>query len=122
MAMNVSLCGPHSLETSTFVPLLGAAGLVCRTSAPLLAMKRYLSHQVGSCEVFAASAGLPAARASANEAIAVRMYNLRVGKRTHTPPNLAQQNATCVRREARRRGASRSGAQPRFVDDVTAEE
>src|SRR5919201_149334 len=122
MAMNVSLCGPHSLETSTFVGVDALGTVIACASAPLLAMKRYLSHHVGSCELFAASTGLPAASASANEAIAVRMYNLRVGKRTHTPPNLAQQNATCVRREARRRGASRSGALPLFVDVVTAEE
>src|SRR5689334_20534421 len=104
MAMNVSLCGPHSLETSTFVPPFGAAGLVCRTSAPLLAMKRYLSHQVGSCEVFAASAGLPAASASANEAIAVRMENLRVGE-VHSYTSQPRATKRCSRLRRRVGGA-----------------
>src|SRR5881275_2486608 len=49
MAMNVSLCGPHSLETSTLVPKApAAAGAVdCSALGPLLRMNWYLSHQVG---------------------------------------------------------------------------
>src|SRR5207237_9075503 len=59
MAMNVSLCGPHSLETSTLVPKAPAAeGAVDRTAlGPLLRMNWYLSHQVGFFESLTASAG-----------------------------------------------------------------
>src|SRR5882762_10706610 len=58
MAMNVSLCGPHSLETSTLVPKApaGAAAVDCNAVGPLLRMNWYLSHQVGFFRS-AASAG-----------------------------------------------------------------
>src|SRR5215472_14391941 len=58
MAIKVSLCGPHSLETSTFAPTLsddpGPAGL----SAGWFSRYWYLFHQVGLCELlFCAVAG-----------------------------------------------------------------
>src|SRR5690242_14461695 len=55
MAMKVSLCGPHSLDTSTFP--LTAIELVVNGAAspPLSRMNSYLLHQVGSCELFCAS-------------------------------------------------------------------
>src|SRR5260221_13571708 len=46
--MNVSLWGPHSLETSTFLPK-PAEEVPAPGSAPFLARNWYLSHQVGSC-------------------------------------------------------------------------
>src|SRR4051812_15956320 len=63
MAMNVSLCGPHSLETSTLVAVDDDAA-VTSGSAPLLRMNWYLSHQVGSFATGAASAALEKAAAS----------------------------------------------------------
>src|SRR5205823_11721467 len=52
MAMKVSLCGPHSLDTSTLVPKVpaGAAAVDCSAAGPLLRMNWYLSHQVGFFE------------------------------------------------------------------------
>src|SRR5882724_10749070 len=56
MAMNVSLCGPHSLETSTLVLVVAEAGTVTSGSGALLSRNWYLSHQVGSFATGAASA------------------------------------------------------------------
>ena len=50
--MKVSLCGPHSLETSTLLPTLDEVVLNGLASPPLSRMNSYLLHQVGSCEVF----------------------------------------------------------------------
>src|SRR5205085_7319119 len=54
--MKVSLCGPHSFETSTlplkFREALGPPPLV----GPLFAMYSYLSHQVGLCVLLSANA------------------------------------------------------------------
>src|SRR6266571_4519528 len=47
--MNVSLWGPHSLETSTFVPKPVEEVTPAPGSAPFLARNWYLSHHVGSC-------------------------------------------------------------------------
>src|ERR1051325_2313607 len=47
MVMNVSLCGPHSFDTSTLVPTLSEVVAPPVASAPLLAMYWYLSPQVG---------------------------------------------------------------------------
>src|SRR5437868_10316131 len=57
MAMNVSLCGPHSLETSTLLPDEVAAVLT-KASGPLLSRYWYLSHQVGFFASLAAKAGV----------------------------------------------------------------
>src|SRR6266545_7874342 len=45
--MNVSLCGPHSLETSTLAPAAMEVVTPGAGSAPDLAINWYLSHQVG---------------------------------------------------------------------------
>src|SRR5262244_567473 len=54
MAMNVSLCGPHSFDTSTFP--LTAVELVVNGAAspPLSRMNSYLLHHVGSFGLFCA--------------------------------------------------------------------
>src|SRR3954469_6149974 len=60
MAMKVSLCGPHSLETSTLPPkAFGRAEVVLdwKKSGGLLARNWNLSHQVGFFESPTASAG-----------------------------------------------------------------
>src|SRR5712664_1424908 len=54
MVMNVSLCGPHSFETSTLLPKLTEFVNAGAESAPLFRMNWYLSHQVGSCVVLPA--------------------------------------------------------------------
>src|SRR5438876_4174045 len=56
MAMKVSLCGPHSLETSTLLPD-DVAAAVTKASGPLLSKYWYLSHQVGFFESLAARTG-----------------------------------------------------------------
>src|SRR5437868_136674 len=56
MAMKVSLCGPHSLETSTFEPADEAAAAGASGLGPLLSKYWYLSHQVGPFATGAASA------------------------------------------------------------------
>src|SRR5215471_11132496 len=45
--MEVSLCGPHSLETSTFAPAVKDVVAPGAGSEPNLARYWYLSHQVG---------------------------------------------------------------------------
>src|SRR4051812_2509927 len=60
MAMNVSLCGPHSLETSTLPPKafgFAAPALASKALGGLLARNWNLSHQVGFFESPTASAG-----------------------------------------------------------------
>src|SRR5438132_4260778 len=69
MAMKVSLCGPHSLETSTFVPVDALTVAAENASGPFCEMYVNLSHQVGSCWVLPASAG----EASASAARSVRV-------------------------------------------------
>src|SRR6478609_4718488 len=66
--MNVSLCGPHSLETSTLVPTLTEAVVPRLPSEPLFKMNWYLSHQVGSWEAFWAFA-----RRAPGEAVSARI-------------------------------------------------
>src|SRR5438270_9583415 len=62
--MNVSLCGPHSFETSTFPwkfrEALGPPPMV----GPLCAMYWYLSHQVGLCVLLSATAQIGNAMAN----------------------------------------------------------
>lgn len=55
--MKVSLCGPHSLDTSTLLPKLTEVVVLRLPSEPLFRMNSYLSHQVGSWEAFWAAAG-----------------------------------------------------------------
>src|SRR5437762_3210867 len=50
--MNVSLCGPHSFETSTLPLTVVERVLSVLASPPLSRMNSYLLHQVGSCELF----------------------------------------------------------------------
>src|SRR2546423_8834920 len=52
--MKVSLCGPHSFETSTFPFTLIEEVLSGLASPPLSRMNSYLLHHVGSCELFCA--------------------------------------------------------------------
>src|SRR5215510_14297163 len=54
MVMNVSLCGPHSFDTSTLPLTLIEDVLNGAASPPLSRMNSYLLHQVGSCELLAA--------------------------------------------------------------------
>src|SRR5256714_11893679 len=54
MAMNVSLWGPHSFETSTFPLAVVELVLGGLASPPLSRMNSYLLHHVGSCELFCA--------------------------------------------------------------------
>src|SRR6266581_9106812 len=69
--MNVSLWGPHSLETSTFLPRPAEEVAPALGSAPFLERNWYFSHHVGSCVLDSADtvAALPRintrARASA---------------------------------------------------------
>src|SRR5256885_12956100 len=62
--MNVSLCGPHSFETSTFPwkfrEALGPPPMV----GPLFATYWYLSHQVGLCVLLSATAQIGNAMAN----------------------------------------------------------
>src|SRR5437868_2416293 len=53
--MKVSLCGPHSLETSTLAPTAVELLAPELGSEPLFRMNWYLSHQVGLWLVFWAS-------------------------------------------------------------------
>src|SRR5437016_9927025 len=52
--MKVSLCGPHSFETSTLPLTLVEEVLSGLASPPLSRMNSYLLHQVGSCELLCA--------------------------------------------------------------------
>src|SRR2546423_12312538 len=52
--MKVSLCGPHSFETSTLLPAAVDVVLSGAASPPLSRMNSYLLHHVGSCELFCA--------------------------------------------------------------------
>src|SRR5437588_7146721 len=50
--MKVSLCGPHSFETSTLPPAVVEEVLSGAASPPLSRMNSYFVHHVGSCELF----------------------------------------------------------------------
>src|SRR5260370_19418396 len=52
--MKVSLCGPHSFETSTLPLTVVEEVLNGLASPPLSRMNSYLLHQVGSCELVCA--------------------------------------------------------------------
>src|SRR5690349_13673598 len=47
IAMKVSLCGPHSFDTSTLLPKLTELVVTLSREKALLETIRYLSHQVG---------------------------------------------------------------------------
>src|SRR5947209_10948586 len=51
MAINVSLCGPHSLETSTLAPTLSDEFAPAGLSAAWFSRYWYLFHQVGLWEL-----------------------------------------------------------------------
>ncbi|OLB60585.1 MAG: hypothetical protein AUI11_13315 [Acidobacteria bacterium 13_2_20CM_2_66_4] len=85
MAMNVSLCGPHSLDTSTFVSAIRDVTVDRRLSGPLFARKRNLSHQVGSCDELCASA------VSARVRLIIRTTTVRI-----RVPSLFPETATAV--------------------------
>src|SRR5262249_20384919 len=53
MAMNVSLCGPHSFDTSTLAPTLSEKLVPAALSAGWVNRYWYFFHQVGVLEVFA---------------------------------------------------------------------
>src|SRR5438445_11373273 len=73
-AMNVSLCGPHSLDASALERGDGIAGVGANASGPFCEMYMNLSHHVGSCgDEVCASARLAAASASETTAIQVLM-------------------------------------------------
>src|SRR5262249_20297023 len=67
MVMNVSLCGPHSFETLTFVPTTTEELAPAAPRAIPLWMNWYFCHQVGSCEFGAAATGSPTTRESTAE-------------------------------------------------------
>src|SRR5712671_4340627 len=69
MAMKVSLCGPHSLETSTLAPVDAVALTAENASGPFWEMYVNLSHQVGSCCVSPAKAEEASASASSKARI-----------------------------------------------------
>src|SRR5215831_10603795 len=52
--MKVSLCGPHSFETSTLLPTVKDDVVSGEASPPLSRMNSYLLHQVGSFELLCA--------------------------------------------------------------------
>src|SRR5258707_15394176 len=54
--IKVSLCGPHSFDTSTLPLTVVEVVLSGLASPPLSRMNSYLLHQVGSCELFCAFA------------------------------------------------------------------
>src|SRR5215471_16685755 len=54
MAMKVSLCGPHSFDTSTLLPTAKDEVVSGEASPPLSRMNSYLLHQVGSFELLCA--------------------------------------------------------------------
>src|SRR5881397_359406 len=63
MVMYVSLCGPHSFETSTFAPEAAEVVAPAAVISPFLTRYWYFSHQVGSFEllVWANAAGMASA-------------------------------------------------------------
>src|SRR5438132_2448424 len=56
IVMNVSLCGPHSFETSTFAPTASEEIPPGLGSEPFFSRNWYLSHQVGSFRIESARA------------------------------------------------------------------
>src|ERR1700756_497446 len=55
--MKVSLCGPHSLETSTLLPTVREDVTLPPCEAPFAARYWYVAHQVGLCvDLFCAEA------------------------------------------------------------------
>src|SRR5437899_8713086 len=93
MAMKVSLCGPHSLETSTFVPVDALTVAAENASGPFCEMYVNLFHQVGFCWVLPASAG----EASASAAKSVRICMDASGKRTNLLQHSANSNQNRMR-------------------------
>src|SRR4051812_44542575 len=75
--MYVSLCGPHSFETSTLAPEATEAVEPAAVISPFLTRYWYFSHQVGSFEllVWANAAGMASA-------IARERQSLRMGGRS----------------------------------------
>src|SRR5437763_4003312 len=75
--MYVSLCGPHSFETSTFAPDATEVVEPAAVISPFLTRYWYFSHQVGSLEllVWANAAGMASA-------IARKRQSLRMGGRS----------------------------------------
>src|SRR5579859_274845 len=62
--MNVSLCGPHSFETSTLVPAL-TPGCPVHVSGPWAARNWYFAHHVGLSELLVCAAAGAAANIAA---------------------------------------------------------
>src|SRR2546426_8070990 len=70
--MYVSLCGPHSLETSTLLPTVTDAVLPLAGSEPLFFRYWYLSHQVGSLELFVCANAADANRHMMRDSLRIR--------------------------------------------------
>src|SRR3954454_17233552 len=79
--MYVSLCGPHSFETSTFAPEATEVVAPAAVISPFLTRYWYFSHQVGSFEllVWANAAGMASAIARVRQ-------SLRMGERSFRAP------------------------------------
>src|SRR5438874_73381 len=69
--MYVSLCGPHSFETSTFAPDADEVVAPAAVISPFLTRYWYFSHQVGSLEllVWANAAGMTSAIARERQSL-----------------------------------------------------
>src|SRR5437870_4128794 len=89
MAMKVSLCGPHSLDTSTLRPTESDPLPPGEASGACVDRYWYLSHQVGLLGSRAASAG----KARASTAAAIRTVIWASGGRTPTPAPAQRQIA-----------------------------
>src|SRR5229473_6236510 len=75
--MNVSLCGPHSLETSTLPPMLAECELEPGRIPLPFWMRWYLFHQVGS----------GAARAAPDTSVISDARTMKVALRMFDPPS-----------------------------------
>src|SRR5207249_9879225 len=70
--MYVSLCGPHSFETSTLLPTVTEGVLPLAGSEPLAFRYWYLSHQVGSLVLFVCANAADATRHSRRISLRIR--------------------------------------------------
>src|SRR5450759_3157570 len=91
--INVSLCGPHSFDTSTFAPTANDGPAVPLLSAPVCRRARYLPHHVGLSGEFVWAETSAAVRHIAN----VKRFIKSSSRSGNTTPNgiLTQGRDTC---------------------------
>src|SRR5712692_6607207 len=89
MVMNVSLCGPHSFETSTFVPTASEEIPPGLGPEPFLSRNWYLSHQVGFLRIESAAANRTPRAQTARKTRAIR--------RVMGPPGKCLESSTATR-------------------------